>query len=90
MQEITIDISGCTTALQFLDTVGKALGKPMGNFSILEHYLMKNYQFKIIFVGLKEFSAHCPHATREINVILDRVQKYFQQEGKKFEYCLEP
>ena len=86
MEEIIIDVSGCTTALQFLDTVGKALGKPMGNFSMLEHYLMKNYHSKIIFVGLKEFSAHCPHSMKEVEIILRRVQWNYQQEGKVFEY----
>lgn len=90
MQEITIDISGCTTALQFLDTVGKSLRKPLGNFSVLDHYLQKNYYSKITLVGMKEFSAHCPHATKEIKVILHRVKLHYQQEGKKFEYCLEP
>ncbi|MDO8656846.1 MAG: hypothetical protein Q7K45_06420 [Nanoarchaeota archaeon] len=90
MKEITLNVSGCTTALQFLDTVGKSLGKPLQNFSVLDHYLQKNYYSKITLVGMKEFSAHCPHATREINAILDGVQKHFQQEGKKFEYCLEP
>lgn len=90
MEEITIDISGCATALQFLDTIGKALGTPLGTFSMLDQYLMKNYYPKIIFVGMEEFSARCPHATREMETILMRVRWPYQQEGKRFEYELRP
>lgn len=89
MKEIIIDLSGCTTALQFLDTVGKVLGKPLGNFSRLEQYLTTNYHSRIIFVGMKEFSAHCPQATREMETILSRVRWHYQQERKEFEFNLQ-
>ncbi len=86
MEEIAIDISGCTTALQFLDTVGKALGKSRGTFSILNDYLLANYHSKITFLGMKEFRTRCPQATREMETILSRVKWHYQQEGKEFEY----
>ena len=90
MAELTIDITGCTTALQFLDTVGKALGTPLGNFSILEQYLHQNYYSKITLVGMKEFTTCCPHARKEIETILKRAKLQYQQEGKEFEYGLLP
>ncbi len=90
MKEIIIDLSGCTTALQFLDTVGKVLGKPMGTFSVLNQYLLHNYYPQITFLGMKEFSARCPHATKEVEMILSRVQWHYRKEGKGFEYGLQP
>lgn len=90
MEEIIINVSGCTTALQFLDTVSKVLGKPLGTFSMLSHFLLTNYYPKIIFVGMEEFSARCPHATKEVDLILKRVQEHYRKEGKGFEYELRP
>jgi len=86
MAELTIDITDCTTALQFLDTVGKSLGTSLGDFSMLEQYLQKNYYSKITFVGMGEFSVRCPHATKEIEAILERMKGHYQKEGKEFEY----
>lgn len=90
MEGLTIDISKCKTALQFLDTVGKALGKPLGTFSILNHHLLTYYHPQITFAGMKEFSARCPHATKEVEMILKRVQGHYGKEGKGFEYSLQP
>ncbi|HLC71311.1 MAG TPA: hypothetical protein VJI32_04840, partial [Candidatus Nanoarchaeia archaeon] len=81
-----IDISSCTTALQCLDTVGKALGTPLGNFSILNRYLQQHYYPNIILVGMKEFGERCPHATKELETILKRVKDHFHKQGKEFEY----
>lgn len=88
MAELLIDFSGCTSALQFLDTFGKAMGKPLGTFSMLENYLVKNYHPQIIFVGMKEFRIRCPQATKEMEMILSRVQWHYQEERKEFEYEL--
>ncbi len=86
MAELTIDITGCTTALQFLDTVGKALGTPQGTFSILNHYLSNHYFPKITFVGMKEFRMHCPHAAKEMEIVMKRIKWHYQQKGTDFEY----
>ena len=86
MGELTIDITDCITALQFLDTVGKALGTPMDTFSVLDHYLQRNYYSQITLVGMKEFRIRCPHAAKEIEMILERVKLQYQKEGKRFEY----
>ena len=88
MEEISINVSGCITALQFLDRVGKAFGTPLGNFSALNQYLLHNYYPKIIFVGMGEFWERCPHAMKEIEMILERVKSQYQKEGKEFEYEL--
>lgn len=57
---------------------------------MLNHYLLTNYYPKIIFVGMKEFSTHCPHATKEVDMMLQRVPEHYQEEGKWFEYDLQP
>lgn len=90
MAELIIDITGCTTALQFLDRVGNVLGKPLGNFSVLNHYFHQNYYPQITLVGMEEFNKHCPHATKEMELILKMVQKHYEEEGKRFEYEFKP
>ena len=90
MAELTIDITRCTTALQFLDKVGKIIGTPIGNFSILSQYLLNNHYSKITFMGMTVFRAHCPHAAKEMEIMMDRVKWHFQKEGKGFEYELKP
>lgn len=86
MEEITINISGCTTALQFLDVVSKVLGKHISTFSMLSQHLLANYYPQIIFVSMGEFSARCPHATNEVEIILKKVQEHYRKEKKNFEY----
>ncbi len=90
MGELRIDITGCTTALQFLDLVGKALGKPIGNFSMLEQYLHQYHHSKITLVGMKEFEKRCPYARREIEIILERVKGHVHKQEKEFEYVFKP
>lgn len=89
MVELIIDVSGCKTALQFLDEVGKVLGVRVSHFSMLSEYLLQHYFPKITFLGMKEFSARCPHATKEIEMIFDRVRWHYDLLGKKFEYNLD-
>lgn len=89
MAELLIDVSSCTSALQFLDTVGKSIGTLMGTFSTLNHYLLANYHPKLTFVHMKEFQERCPYAMKEMETILRRVKWHYQQEGKDFEFSLQ-
>ena len=90
MKEIIINVSDCTTALQFLAVVSKALGKLIGTFSMLNQYLLTNHYSKITFLNMKDFSARCPQAMKELEVVLKRVQWHYQQEGNGFEYYFQP
>ncbi len=88
MEPIIIDVAGCSTALQLLSRINKALGIKSDTFSALYHHLTITYYPGLIFRNMDQFREHCPHAAQELQVVLKRVQWHYETMDKKFEYDL--
>ena len=88
MEPIIIDAAGCSTALQLLSRINKALGIKSDTFSALYPYLTATYYPSLIFHNMDQFRHHCPHTVQELQVVLKRVQWYYENINQKFEYNL--
>ena len=88
MEPIIIDAAGCSTALQLLSRINKALGVKSDTFSGLYGHLTTTYYSPLIFRNTELFRQHCPHAVEELQVVLKRVQWFYENMSKPFAYDL--